>query len=438
MLARVHSFVSQHNMAGTGDRILLAVSGGIDSMVMSFLFLHLPFKSGIAHCNFSLRGQESDLDEELVRKFSYKNGIPFFSIKFDTRKYAGEHRISTQMAARELRYSWFEQVREANGYDAVAIAHNLNDNAETILINLARGTGPSGLSGMKPKKGRIIRPLLFASREQISAYAEEHQVEYREDRSNSEVKYTRNKIRHKLLPLLQEINPSIIDTLTETAVRFSELDEILSGYISGLKEELIRPGDGNYLIDLDKLRPYSDNRTILFGLFREFSLDNTMLTDLQNIIEGRTGSYINTGTHRIFRDRNELIVTGMKAGPSTAIVGTVDEFNRLDGISAEIRNIDDGFHIPADSKIAALDHDRIVFPLTVRRWQPGDFFYPLGMMDRKKLSDYFIDRKYSVPEKERKMIVESAGNIVCIIGDRIDDRYRITPETRKVLVIKKV
>jgi tRNA(Ile)-lysidine synthase len=405
-------------------------------MVMSSLFLHLPFERGIAHCNFSLRGEESDRDEELVRRFSSENGIPFFSIKFDTRNYARDHGISTQMAARELRYHWFEQIRESNGYNAVAIAHNLNDNAETILINLARGTGPSGLAGMKPKTGRIIRPLLFASRRQISAYAEEHRVEYREDQSNSEVKYTRNKIRHNLLPLLEEINPSIINTLTETAARFSELDEILSVYISGVKKELIRSDDGNYMIDIAKLSTYSDNRTILFGLFREFSLDNTMLADLQNIINGRTGSHINTGTHRIFRDRNELIITGMEAGPFITTVVSTEELNRIDGISAEIRNVDDGFLIPRDSKIAALDLDRIVFPLTVRRWQPGDFFYPLGMKERKKLSDYFIDRKYPVPDKEKKMIVESAGNIVCIIGDRIDDRFKITPGTKKALIIQ--
>jgi tRNA(Ile)-lysidine synthase len=190
------------------------------------------------------------------------------------------------------------------------------------------------------------------------------------------------------------------------------------------------------MIDIAKLSTYSDNRTILFGLFREFSLDNTMLADLQNIINGRTGSHINTGTHRIFRDRNELIITGMEAGPFITTVVSTEELNRIDGISAEIRNVDDGFLIPRDSKIAALDLDRIVFPLTVRRWQPGDFFYPLGMKERKKLSDYFIDRKYPVPDKEKKMIVESAGNIVCIIGDRIDDRFKITPGTKKALIIK--
>jgi tRNA(Ile)-lysidine synthase len=436
MLARVHSFITRHNLAGTGNRILLAVSGGIDSMVMSSLFLHLPFERGIAHCNFSLRGEESDLDEELVRKFSFGNSIPFFTKKFDTKKYALEHGISTQMAARELRYSWFEQIMEAHGFDAVAVAHNLNDNAETILINLARGTGPAGLAGMKPKSGKIIRPLLFASREQISSYAEEHRIEFREDRSNSEVIYTRNKIRHNLLPLLEEINPSIIDTLTETAARFSELNEILRDFISGLKNDLMSRDDVNYLFDLAKLRSYSDNRTILFELFREFSLNSAMLIDLQHIIEGSPGSYIYTGTHRIIRDRDKLIVTSPgEADQYTATIRDVDELDRIDGISAEVRYVDDGFHIPHDNTIAALDLDRIEFPLILRRWQPGDFFYPLGMKDRKKLSDYFIDRKYSVPEKEKKLIVESAGKIICIIGDRIDDRYKITPETKKVLII---
>jgi len=235
MFEEFKSYIKKNNLFRKHDRILMAVSGGIDSMVMSHLFIRLGTEKGIAHCNFSLRGVESDLDEELVKDFACKNGIPFYSIRFNTLEHASSNGISVQMAARELRYEWFEKTRFENSYRLTAVAHNLNDNIETMLINLTRGTGLTGLSGMRPSANMIIRPLLFASRQGIEKYCIENRVPFREDKSNAETKYTRNKIRHLVIPVLKEINPSVEVTLNETAARLAGIDEIVSEYIESIR-----------------------------------------------------------------------------------------------------------------------------------------------------------------------------------------------------------
>lgn len=433
MLAELHSFIAERRLIGHGEKILLAVSGGVDSMVMAHLFLHMPFDTGIAHCNFSLRGKESDMDEEFVRKFSEDHKIPFFTARFDTKSFARDKGISVQMAARELRYSWFEEIRKTHGFDKIAIAHNLNDNIETMLLNLVRGTGLAGLSGMKVMSGSVIRPLLFATRERIEKYSSAQGITFREDRSNADTKYTRNKIRHKIIPVLQEINPSLLKTLSGAAVRSGELNEIVAEYIAGLYAEMTIERDGATVFKLNSLRKHEGNRTVIFELFRPFGLNSLQIYDLLNIMKGKTGSWIFTGTHRIVKNRNELIVTGPVPGNDFRLtIYNIDEFP--ENISAEYLT-GKSFRIPADPLIACLDTEKLRFPLVIRKWNAGDFFYPLGMNGKKKLSDYFIDKKYSLPEKERKMVLESEGKIVWIIGDRIDDRFKVTADTSEVLLL---
>lgn len=437
MLSAVHEFIAENRLIKHGESILLAVSGGVDSMVMAHLFLHMPFKKAIAHCNFSLRGDESDDDQMFVEQFSSENNIIFHTIRFPTREYAAEKGLSIQMAARELRYSWFEQVRKEHGYDLVAVAHNRNDNAETLIFNLARGTGPAGLSGMKPKFGNIIRPILFASREAINEYCLLHNIRYREDRSNSDTKYTRNKIRHLVIPVLGEINPSIVDTLAESAGRFSEVNEILNRFISDLREKVSVKNGDTTVINLSLLKGYLGNRTILFGLFRPFGTGSHQIDDLLQLIAGKTGGRLFTGTHRLIKNRDEIIISGEKsAEEDTIIIKDINEIRKFPGlISAEKLIPGENFRIPSDPSMACLDSGKLTFPLIVRKWKAGDYFFPLGMTQKKKLSDYFIDRKYSIPVKENKMILESDGRIVWIIGDRIDDRFKITMQTTETLII---
>lgn len=438
MLKKFQKFISDNRLANRNTKVLLAVSGGIDSMVMANLFLKSGFNTGIAHCNFSLRGDESDKDEEMVRDFAFEKNIPFYSKRFDTIKYVRSHGLSIQMAARELRYAWFEQVRTENGFDVVAVAHNLNDNSETLLINLIRGTGISGLTGMNPLNNNIIRPLLYATREDIIKYCSGNKIIYREDRSNTDTKYTRNKIRHKVIPVLKEINPSIESTLIETADRFRSINEIVSEYILTVREKVSNSKDNLILFNIPGLKTYINNKTILYELFKQFEINNTQLNDLVKVINGRTGGLINTPTHRIIKNRKELIITPhLQERELFYSINDISGFSEVKKIiSAKTFNRTGSFIIPSDSSVAGLDAEKVLYPLIIRNWKAGDHFYPLGMDSKKKLSDYFTDKKYSAIDKEKIMILESDGKIVWIIGDRIDNRFKITDLTKNILLIE--
>lgn len=440
MKERFIRFAEKNRLIDSGDRVLLAVSGGIDSIVMATLFLDTGISSGIAHCNFCLRGHESDLDEELVRDFALKAGIPFFSMKFDTKRYASENGISIQMAARDLRYKWFEEVRSEQGFSKVAIAHNLNDNIETLLINLTRGTGISGLTGMKVATGAIIRPLLFATRQEIAEFCSRRKIAYREDQSNAETKYTRNKIRHKIIPILKEINPSVESALNETAARLAGINEIVSDYIINLKKQLTSFKEEQIIFDRKKILVISDNESIIFELFNEYGISGPGVNDLINVIKGNTGGMIITSTHRILRNREEIVVSPNKregyAKAFNALIETPSDLLKTEIIkSAVVTDYLPDFSIPKEKNVACLDFEMLRFPLKVRKWKEGDYFYPLGMKKKKKLSDYFIDRKISLLEKERFLVLESEGEIAWIIGERIDDRFRIKGSTKMILKI---
>ena len=309
MIDEFKKFIAENNLIKPGDKILLAVSGGIDSMVMAHLFYQQDFKIGIAHCNFSLRGEESDKDEELVRQFASKNSIPFYTIRFETKVFARKNKLSIQMAARDLRYKWFEEIRMKNGYTSIAVAHNLNDNIETLLMNLIRGTGLTGMAGMKPVSNRIIRPLLFASREDISVFRNKQKIVFREDKSNADTKYLRNKIRHLIIPILKDINPSIEITLNETAGRISGYNEIVSEYMLRLRESISEEKEQLITFNISQLKTYLHNKTVLFELFKPYGITNALLIDLVKVIEGKTGSQIITDSHRIIKNRKEIIVS---------------------------------------------------------------------------------------------------------------------------------
>jgi tRNA(Ile)-lysidine synthase len=438
MLQRFSSYILEHNLISPGDKILLAVSGGIDSIVMADLFIRSGITAGIAHCNFSLRGKESDLDEELVSSFAQKYRIPFYATRFSTYDYAHQKGISVQMAARELRYEWFEKIRSENNFNSIAVAHNSNDNAETLILNLTRGTGISGLTGMKPVSGVIIRPLLFASRDEITAYCTDNNLTFREDRSNADTKYTRNKIRLKIIPILSEINPAITDTLNETAARLSGVNEIVAAYIEGLRRELIVTVGDQQIVAVDALNKFTENKTIIYELFRPYGITDGTLNDLLQILNGRTGSEIVTPGYRIIKNRNELIITALTAKLSASYgINSPEDLYTVPGINeVNLEKITPGFLFPSEKTEICLDADKLEFPLLVRQWQAGDSFFPLGMSGKKKLSDFFTDRKYSVTDKENALVLISGGQIAGILGERIDNRFRITESSARVLRIR--
>jgi tRNA(Ile)-lysidine synthase len=437
MIEEFSNFIEKNNLFNPSDNILLTVSGGIDSMVMAHLFLAIGAKIGIAHCNFCLRGPESDEDEAFVKSLASAHKIPFFSERFDTIGFASEKGISIQMAARELRYRWFEEIRLKNNFSYISVAHNLNDNVETFLINLTRGSGIGGLTGMKPKHKNLIRPLLFASRKSIIDYSNLNKIDYREDRSNSETKYTRNKIRHVIIPQFREINPSFETTIIETAERLNEINEIISGHISEIKNKVSVPDGASISFRINMLQGLSPKYTLLFELFRLYGVSKGQLDDLVNLINGKTGGQLLTADYRLIKNRKELVVSRIEADTENCFeISGVEDFVKFpDYNSAEIKKIGTGFLIPEYSNIACLDADKISFPMIIRKWKHGDSFYPLGMKQKKKLSDYFVDNKYSILDKERCWILESDGKIVWIINDRIDNRFRFTHNTKEALII---
>ena len=367
-----------------------------------------------------------------------ENNIPFYTIRFDTKGFAIKNGLSVQMAARKLRYNWFEEIRNQNNFDLIAVGHNLNDNTETLLINLVRGTGIKGLTGIKSSAKRIIRPLLFATRQEIVKYCVEHKITFREDKSNADTKYTRNKIRHLVIPVLKEINPSIEATLNETAERFSDINEIVSKYINEADNRISVQKGNDSVFSISLLKTLINNKTIIYELFRPYGLSGLLLKDLLKIINGRTGGHIFTPTHRIIKNRKELIVSPQVSAEEVYYeIGNVEEFSKVPEIKgARFINVTGDYTIPSDNRFAYLDAQKITFPLAIRKWRAGDYFYPLGMKRKKKLSNYFTDKKYSIPEKEKALIIESAGDIIWIIGERIDDRFRITDKTRRIMVLE--
>ena len=413
-----------------GGRFLLGVSGGIDSMCLAELFksstLHPDF--AIAHVNFSLRGEDSDGDEAFVRDWAESNGIEFFTTRFDTRAYAARKGISIEMAARELRYGWFGTLLDGHGFDWLAIAHNRNDAAETMYLNLLRGTGIRGISGMKELSGKIIRPMLSFTRVQIEKFALENKIRHREDATNGDSRFARNRIRNEIFPLFARINPSFIDTSSREMAHFAEAEAILEELLGQKKEQLTtRDGDA-FCIDIDRLGGESHPHYWLFRLLQPFGFSDDILHRIEASLEGQSGKTFLSSTHKAIRDRQFL-----KIYPLT----------ETDPVQVDLSVLDiwDGFSpYSKDGSVLFVDADKVNHPLECRRWQAADRFRPFGMKGFRKLSDYFTDLKLDLEQKQRQTVVttiDSNGEeqIVCIAGLRIDDRYRVTESTRRVVRI---
>jgi tRNA(Ile)-lysidine synthase len=430
---------SQEKKLFTEDhKILLAVSGGIDSMVMAHLFLHSSIHTGIAHCNFNLRGEESNGDETFVKQWAEKNNIPFFSIRFDTKQYAEVHNLSTQMAARTLRYNWFEELLHTHGYDRLAVAHHADDNVETVLLNLTRGTGLRGICGIAPINGHIIRPLLFATREQITRYAEEQHLAFREDRSNASDDYARNRIRHHVTPELKTLNPSLADTFRQNSEYLTQAYTLLEEAVTKHKAEWCHKQQDEWHIDLKPLQQTAAPGFWLFELLHDFGFNSTQTDDIAKALHEQAGKRFFSPTHELLKDRDKLIIT-LKTPSHPLPHLTVKETDTclhspLSLVFERLHNNPPQTILP-DKNMAFLDADKLHFPLTVRLWQEGDSFIPFGMKGKKKLSDYFIDHKIPLHHKAQQWVVVSDNNIVWLVGQRPDERYKVTPQTQHIFKI---
>ncbi len=437
MLDSLKQYIHDKSLFAADDKILLTVSGGIDSMVMLHLFRQLEVQFGVAHCNFQLRGRESDEDAQFVKTSVEMLGIPFFQARFETTTYAEENKLSIQMAARELRYTWFENIRKAHGYNSIATAHNADDSVETFFINLSRGCGLDGLTGIKPKSGNIIRPLLFAPREVISAYARRKGVSYREDSSNASDKYLRNYIRHNVLPVLDEAQSNFRKGIHTTIQNLISDHHLYNHLLNKLKADIVKTQDNNLYINIESLQELPEVTGFLWEVLSPFSFNRDTCFEIASQLDGQPGKVFLSPTHRLIKDRSHLIVTKLQKNEHQQFY--LDPDNVPQGlpfkVDMTIEDCNGELPISRDSDIAMIDFNLLQWPLVLRKWRAGDYFAPLGMENLKKISDFLIDQKLSLFDKENTWVMESGSRICWVVGLRIDHRFRIRETTRKVLKI---
>ncbi|MFC3196737.1 tRNA lysidine(34) synthetase TilS [Parapedobacter deserti] len=434
---RFVQYLREQALCQPHERILLAVSGGKDSVLMAHLFAEAGYSIGIAHCNFRLRGIESDADQALVYELARQLDVPFFTKGFDTAIHAQSQGISIQMAARDLRYEWFELIRATGGYDYIAVGQHRNDHVETLLLNLVRGTGLAGLRGIRPKRDRIIRPLLFLDAEEVATYVQERQLAYRDDSSNLSTKYARNKIRMEVIPRLKELNPDLERAVSESMERLANAHSVLQEYVAQLRCQLLaRRSDQEWHIPIDGLLALNPRRFLMYELLRPFGFSEAVLGDLERALPGTSGKRFSSARYVIHVDRDVLILRTMEMEEST--VATVQ--NAGDTVSWCEYRFESGWStdtaVRSDAHMAQLDASKVIFPVRIRAWQEGDAFQPLGMGGRKKLSDLFVSLKIPVHRKHKvPVVVNGNGDILWVVPYRIDDRYKITAKTKKVFTL---
>lgn len=433
MHRKVRRYIEKRQLLDDDAKVLVALSGGADSVALLRILTRLGYHCTAAHCNFHLRGEESLRDEKFARALCSGLDIGLTVAQFDTITYAKERKISIEMAARELRYSFFEETAVAEGATAIAVAHHRDDVAETILLNLIRGTGIRGLHGIQPKNGNIIRPMLCLDRAEITAYLESIGQEYVTDSSNLATDYTRNKIRLEILPLLRTINPSITHTLAETAERISEAEKAYDRAIADGKRRVLNNDSINIADLLDEPSPTA----LLHEILTPLGFNGQQSTDIIEHICGTSGKEYKSPTHTLTRDRERLIITPNNDTPQAEILLTDnDTYATPHGTLTIGLNTYDGT-IDKSRHTATLDNSRLEKPLTLRPVQRGDRFRPLGMKGSKLVSDYLTDRKKTLPEKQRQLaVVDRNNNIVWLVGERPAAPYAVTPQTTEVLILK--
>jgi tRNA(Ile)-lysidine synthase len=432
------NYVADERLFTPEDRLLLAVSGGLDSTVLSDLAYRAGLNFTIAHCNFQLRGAESDRDEAFVRQLAQRYNREVLVKRFETSAYAVTRHLSVQAAARELRYDWFRKVTDEWGEKTVIVtAHHLDDNIETMVMNFFRGTGLTGLRGMLPRQGRIAHPLLFAGREELRRFAEESQLTWVEDSSNESDKYTRNFFRHRILPLVEQVYPSALHNLADNLNRFRETESLYREAIDRQKKKLLVQKGEEIHVPVLKLKKTGSLSTLIYELFSPYGFTPHQAGGIVGLLDSPSGKYICSATHRLLKDRRWLILSPLEGGgPATVVIGNDRSVVDYARGRLQLEWLPEFTGQPsAENKVAWLDAGGLDFPLLLRPWRPGDYFYPLGMRKKKKLSRFLIDQKLSLAEKEKVWVLEMNKKIIWVVGRRIDDRFKLTNATRQVLRI---
>ncbi len=445
LLRAFKKYIQQEKLYQPNTQWIIGISGGVDSVVLTHVCLQANIPIILAHANFQLRGEESNRDENFVQKFATLLQIPLHIKHFNTNEYASKNKLSIQVAARELRYSWFKSLAltlskgEGRKQLCITTAHHADDNVETVLMNFCKGTGISGLHGILPKQKNIVRPLLFATKQEILAYAKEQQLSWVEDSSNVTDVYTRNAIRHQLMPVIENIFPTAQQNLQQNIARFRDAETLYQQALQQWIKKLCIYKNEECHIPVNRLVQLPAAQTILFEIIRQYGFTSAQTEDVWKLLEAETGKWAQSTSHRIIKNRGWLIITPISSNQSQHIV--IDHFDDVvhypgGALQAKILSTEKSI-IEPNPQLAYIDAKHIIFPLILRPWTQGDYFYPLGMNKKKKLSRFFIDQKLSIADKEKVWILEMNKKIVWIVGYRIDDRFKIVPQTKAILKIER-
>lgn len=437
-LQQFTDYIKKNALFRQEDKILLAVSGGKDSILMVQLFKLAGFKFSIAHCNFNLRADEAQRDEAFVRLLASNLDVPFHVAHFDTKAYAATHQVSTQMAARDLRYQWFEEVRQMGGYDFIALAQHQNDSIETLLLNLIRGTGISGMHGILPKRGYLIRPLLFLARPQIDQLVEENNLDFVEDSSNESTKYARNKIRLDVIPQLRQLNPNLEETFVQNIQRFAETEAVLQQVVAANKAAIVVENNGNSYFSIEKIKQLQPQKLLFFELLKPYRFTAAVVNEILASLAKQSGTSFYSSSHRATINRDQMIVSPL-LGPVDGPPICIHPQDQETAIGRQLVRLSyaDAPLLEKEVSKAFVDLDKLIFPLVLRFRQEGDKFVPLGMKQHQKLSDFLINNKVALPDKDNiPLLINGNGEMIWVAGLRQDDRYKVSATTKKVAIFE--
>lgn len=438
MLNSFRSYIEKHKLLTVTDKVLLAVSGGADSMVMLYLFQQIDVQIQVAHCNFYLRAEESNTDEQFVRGYCSQNGIKLHVANFDTNQYAKHNKVSIELAARELRYNYFNQICNEFDCNKIAVAHNLNDSAETVILNLSRGTGIKGLTGIRPINENIIRPLLFATRAQIEQFAQQVGLQYRTDSTNIDTKYRRNYVRHVVMPQLRGLNPSVDRAIAQTAVHLQEAMQLVNEQLNQVQKRVVSAQGDCVLLNIDALKKEQYINLFLVEQLSQYNFSPQQAQQVAGLVEVESGRRVESNSHIVYRNREYLVI----APKNNEVDVDVEILEHTAEVQSPIEMNIERFNacdvaIDKSPDVALLDYNKLKYPLILRKWRNGDKFMPFGMKGFKKISDFLVDIKVPMYEKNNVYVLTSEEQIVWVVGFRLDNRFRINSSTKQVVRITK-